>query len=76
MQRLFLAGLLFLTGCSGNIVGPFAHRQPQRVDDPLLTIGEQERRVRDRLALPDESSVWSENLAPRTYTERPGPHDR
>jgi hypothetical protein len=50
-----LAGVLALLplGCR-SVVGPFAHRAPARVDDPRLTIDEQERRGRDRLALPDE----------------------
>ncbi len=76
MHRLFLAGALCLTGCTGNIVGPFAPRTPQRVDDPCISIEEQATRGRDRLALPDESSRWMDNLAPRLYIDRPGPHDR
>ena len=66
MHRLILlAGVLLTVGCSGNIVGPFAYRPPQRVDDPLLTISEQQRRGRDRLAFPDESPISNDNLAPR-----------
>jgi hypothetical protein len=60
MRKLYLGCVLFLAGCS-NVVGPFEHRKPERVDDPLLSIYEQQRRGRDRLALPDESV-----LAPRT----------
>jgi hypothetical protein len=56
MRRLLVVGLLFLAGCQG-VQGPMAPRTPQRVDDPLLTIGEQERRSRARLSLPDESFV-------------------
>jgi hypothetical protein len=76
MHRLLLASVLFVVGCSGNIVGPFAGRPPQRVDDPLLTINEQERRGRDRLSLIDESTIKMDNLSPRTYIDRPGPTDR
>jgi hypothetical protein len=54
MRRTLLVVLLLLGGCR-SVVGPFEHRSPQRVDDPLLTIPEQERRARDRLALPDQS---------------------
>jgi hypothetical protein len=71
MRRLFLLGALLLLGCR-NTVGPFAHREPQRVDDPRLSIPEQERRARDRLAYPERSA----DIAPRTYTELPGPHGR
>ncbi len=54
MRRLFILGLLLLTGCE-SIRGPLAPRAPQRVDDPRYSIPEQERRGRDRLAVPDES---------------------
>ncbi len=67
MHRFLLVGLLFLAGCQ-NLVGPFAARKPERVDDPLLTIAEQQRRGRDRTALPDDSA----NLAPRTQVATPG----
>jgi hypothetical protein len=45
-----------VAGCN-NVTGPFAHRKPERVDDPLLSTNEQQRRGRDRLALPVESSA-------------------
>jgi hypothetical protein len=67
MHRLFLVGGLFLAGCS-NIVGPFDHRKPERVDDPLLSINEQQRRGRDRLALPEESVT----VAPRAGLNQQG----
>lgn len=70
MRRLYLVGLLFLAGCQ-NVMGPFEHRKPERVDDPLLSISEQQRRGRDRLALPDDSV-----LAPSTGVTTPGPHGR
>jgi hypothetical protein len=56
MRRLFLVGLLLLPGCR-SVVGPFEHRSPQRVDDPLLSVPEQEQRKRDRLALPEQSAA-------------------
>lgn len=72
MTRHFLVvGLLLLAGCR-SVVGPFEHRDPQRVDDPLLTIGEQERRGRDRLAMPEPSAT----VAPRSYAEFPSPSGR
>lgn len=52
MSRIIVLGLLILAGCQ-NVRGPFASRSPGRVDDPALPISEQERRGRDRLALPD-----------------------
>jgi hypothetical protein len=51
MRKLFLLGVLFLAGCQ-SVVGPLGYRPPLRVDDPNYTIPEQERRGRDRLALP------------------------
>jgi len=67
MHRIIAIGLLFLAGCQ-NIIGPFQHRKPERVDDPLLTIDDQQRRGRDRLALPDNSPA----VGPRSGVESPG----
>jgi hypothetical protein len=66
MRRFIVLGLILLAGCR-SVIGPFEHRDPQRVDDPLLTIGEQERRGRDRLALPEQSPT----VAPRTDVNFP-----
>jgi len=69
MRRIFLLGLVFMAGCQ-NMVGPF-RRDNQRVDDPILTIGEQQKRGRSQLGLQESSS----NLFPPTYVDRPGgPH--
>ncbi len=68
MRRLYLIATLFLCGCA-NLVGPFQPRQPVRVDDPRLTIGEQERNGRSYLPLP----VESEAVAPTPQgLEHPG----
>ncbi len=75
MRRLCLLGALFVMGC-GNVIGPFGPRSPQRVDDPMLPISEQESRGRDRYSYWDETPVKIDNLAPRTYADRPGPHGR
>jgi hypothetical protein len=79
MRRLFLLGVLGMTGCA-NLVGPFQHRTPQRVDDPCLSIAEQQQRANDRLALPVESrdisppiSVPAVTSAPPTTVYVPGP---
>ena len=71
MHRIFLIALLCVAGCQ-NIRGPFAPRDPRPVDDPLLTIGEQQRRGRDRYAIPEPSP----KLAPPTYIDQPGPTGR
>ncbi len=64
MRRIFVLVALCLTGCNG-VVGPFSHRKPERVDDPLLATSEQQRRGRDRLALPVESRA----VGPRSGVE-------
>jgi hypothetical protein len=71
MRRLFLLAVLLLTGCR-TTTGPFAPRDPERVDDPRLPISEQERRGRDRLSYQEIEP----NVLPRTYSELPGPHSR
>jgi hypothetical protein len=72
MHRLCLLGILLLAGCQG-LVGPRQRRDnPQPVSDPSLTMDEQQRRARDRLALPEPSV----DLAPRTYTDLPGWYSR
>src|SRR4051812_15908721 len=43
MHRIILLGVLVAAGCQ-NVVGPFQQRDPQRVDDPLLPIYEQQQR--------------------------------
>ena len=64
----FVLGILLLVaGCQG-IAGPWVHKQnPVQVDNPNLTIPEQQRLARDRLAVPETSST----VAPRTYAEYP-----
>ena len=73
MRRLAVAGmlLLMLSGCR-NLVGPFQPKQPERVDDPLFSIPEQERRGRANLALPDESR----EVAPHSGAALPGTFGR
>jgi len=56
MRRFCVVALLLLAGCQ-NVMGPLQYRQPIRVDDPCVSIGEQKRRGRDRLALPEDSGV-------------------
>ena len=57
MRKLVVVGCLLLAGCRSSTVGPFESRRPERVDDPRLPISEQQRRGRDRLALPVESAA-------------------
>jgi hypothetical protein len=56
MRNILVVGILLLTvaGCE-NTIGPFRPRSAARVDDPNVSISEQQRRGRARLPLPDES---------------------
>jgi hypothetical protein len=56
MRHLALFALLLLAGCR-NVIGPFDPRPPVRVDDPRLSIEEQQALGRQFLALPDESPL-------------------
>lgn len=68
MRQVVLLGVLLLVGCKG-VEGPLYRRDhPVRVDDPHLTIEEQKRLERERLALPDSSP----NVGPPTYLQPPG----
>jgi hypothetical protein len=71
MRRTILLLALLMAGCH-NVNGPFEHRTPARVDDPSLSIGEQEREGRARLALPVESRA----VGPNSGVEIPGPTPR
>ncbi len=71
MRRTVLLVALLMAGCQ-NVIGPFGHRTPARVDDPSLSIGEQERESRARLALPVESPA----VGPSSGVEIPGPIQR
>ncbi|MCI0684124.1 MAG: hypothetical protein L0Y71_18605 [Gemmataceae bacterium] len=66
MRRCILIGLVLLAGCQ-NVVGPF-RRPSARVDDPRLSISEQEKLGRQFYALPDESP----EVAPHSGIARPG----
>jgi hypothetical protein len=61
-----MLGILCLAGCQG-VAGPFAAREPQRADDPRYSIPEQERRGRDRLALPQESMTIAPPIPTAEY---------
>jgi hypothetical protein len=63
---MFFLVALSLSGCH-NVIGPFAHGPVERVDDPCLTISEQKREGRARLALPVESPL----VAPPSGVEYP-----
>ena len=66
MSRWLLLLLLLLTGCE-NIVGPW-RRKPARVDDPRLSIAEQEKLGRQHIGLPDEAPL----AGPNSGIARPG----
>jgi len=56
MRHAFLLAIVFLAGCR-NVIGPFDPRPPVRVDDPRLSIPEQEALGRQYIGLPDESPL-------------------
>ena len=61
-------GLLFaLAGCrsEGDSLG---YRKPNRADDPMLSIGEQQSRGRERY-----SYIEDDRLAPKLGVDRPDP---
>jgi hypothetical protein len=55
MRRILIVGILLLCAGCQNVVGPF-RADSMRVDDPCLTMAEQQRWGRAKLALPEESS--------------------
>ena len=56
MRKLFCVGcLVLLVGCQ-NVAGPFRRGPAERVDQPWLSIEEQQVRGRDKLALPVENN--------------------
>ena len=69
IRRLIAIGILLLTGCQSNFVGP-ARRSltTESIDDPSLrSADEKMRRARDQLAFPDGSL----SVGPRTGAEIP-----
>jgi len=71
MRRLLFLVALLSASCQ-NVIGPFEHRKPERVDDPRLSIEEQQREARARLALPVESPT----VAPPSGVNIMGPVGR
>jgi hypothetical protein len=71
MRRLLYVSVLFLVGCQ-NTVGP-RERGTVRLspDCPGLSIEEQKKVGRDRLALPETSRA----LVPRDYSDFTGPYN-
>jgi hypothetical protein len=69
MRAILLLSVLLLAGCTNNVRGPWQRicDPPRRLDDPRLTIREQEALQRSRIALPEPSM----DVAPRTYSEYP-----
>jgi hypothetical protein len=67
-MRLCLFGLLLaLAGCQSN-PGSLGYRKPNRVDDPMLSIGEQQSRGRERY-----SYIEDDRLSPKMGVDRPDP---
>jgi hypothetical protein len=68
MKRLMLFVLIATAaGCQSDRLG-LGYRQPGRVDDPMYSIEEQQRRGRERLAVVEDRDA----LAPKVYVDRPG----
>ena len=71
-RRLCLIGALLLAVGCRNLEGPRDRRDnPVKVDDPRLTLDEQKRLERERLAIPQES----QNIGPPTFFQSPGAPD-
>jgi len=66
-RSLLVACLLVAIGCQGTMGPGDRLARPVRIDDPRLTISEQEQLGRERLALPQKSP----DIAPRTGAEEP-----
>ncbi len=56
MRRLLLLAMLLAAGCE-NLRGPLAPKPATPIDNPNLSIREQQVLGRDRIGLPDNSSV-------------------
>ena len=67
---LFLA-VVCLSGCR-NIAGPREARQKPKPDLPEYAIEEQERRARDKFAIPEDDR----RIGPSGYIDRPSPTGR
>ena len=64
MRRLYLLGLFVaLTGCQ-NTSGPLGYQKPSRVDDPMLSIPEQQSRGRLRYSYIDLALTDIKRAAP------------
>jgi hypothetical protein len=55
LKRFMLILALLMSGCE-SLRGPFAPKPASRIDDPNLSISEQEVRGRDRIGLPDNTN--------------------
>ena len=66
MRFCLLCCVLLTAGCQ-NVLGPFGYRSPQQVDDPNVPIEEQQRRGRERFAIPEDDAS-----TPKIYSNRPG----
>ncbi len=67
MRKSLILLLVLLAGCQ-NLVGPLRRGVPGRVDDPRLSITEQEKLGRQFYGLPDESPL----AGPHTGIAPPG----
>jgi hypothetical protein len=68
---LLALALISLTGCK-NVAGPLEARSKPKPDLPGYTIEEQERRARDKYAIPEDDR----RTGPSGYIDRPSPIGR
>lgn len=73
MRRTLLILLAAAAGAGcRNIAGPLEARNKPRADAPGYTIEEQERRARDKYAIPEDDR----RVAPPGFVDRPSPIGR
>ncbi|MFL5327801.1 MAG: hypothetical protein ACJ8C4_02715 [Gemmataceae bacterium] len=66
-KAVFLGLVLLAAGCQSE-KGSLFYRKPDRPDDPMYSIEEQQRRGRERLSTIEDAG----DLAPKAYIDRPG----
>ena len=65
MRHFFLFILVLLAGGCENLRGPLQPRPQGRIDNPNLTIAEQQTLGRDRSSMPDNSAVLPPEVGAR-----------
>jgi len=71
MRWLLYTAVVFLAGCQGTVLPRDRNFASTKVDNPCLTIPEQQQRSRDRLAIPTTSTL----IAPGGPAQLTGPYN-